>query len=106
MQRVSLCALGLAAGFFLSGTAQAQLQGVVNENGFISLSVDGNGNNDFGGGFLEVDKPAGATVRGAYLAAATNFDYVMQSTDVELEGNPITFTQSVFNNAGTFSPTF
>ena len=44
---------------------------LVTETGFISLSVDGVGTNNPGGGIIQVDKPAGATVRGAYFAAAS-----------------------------------
>lgn len=42
---------------------------VVTETGFISLSVDGLGTLD-GTGIIKVDKPAGATVRSAFLAMA------------------------------------
>src|SRR5687767_8910966 len=44
---------------------------VVTETGFISLSVDGLGTNDPIGGIIQVEKQEGATVRGAYLAAAS-----------------------------------
>ncbi len=43
----------------------------VSETGKISLSMDGIGTNNVSGGNVQVLKPAGATVRKAYLAAAT-----------------------------------
>lgn len=43
---------------------------IVTETGLISLSIDGLGTVS-SGGTIQVDKPAGATVRGAYLAAAS-----------------------------------
>ena len=43
----------------------------VTEKGLISLSVDGLGTNT-ASGIIQVEKPTGATVRGAYMAAAAN----------------------------------
>lgn len=43
---------------------------VVTETGFISLSMDGLGTNS-ASGTIQVEKPAGATVRSAYMAAAS-----------------------------------
>ena len=43
---------------------------VVTETGFISLSIDGAGTNA-SSAIIQVDKPAGATVRKAFMAAAS-----------------------------------
>ncbi len=81
----------------LAATADGQLQGIVNHDGLISVSVDANGNNNPAGGLLDVAKPnAGATVRAAYLAAASHTLYFISNTDIELAGTPIVWTDSVF----------
>ncbi len=46
------------------------LKPIVSETGLISLSVDALGLQENTQGFVHVNKPAGATVRGAYLASA------------------------------------
>jgi hypothetical protein len=56
-----------------AGVAHAKLVPVVQATGKISVSVDGQGNNNPDGGTLRISKPAGATVRGAFLMAASNF---------------------------------
>jgi lysophospholipase L1-like esterase len=66
---------------------------LVAETGFVSLSVDAVGSNAAAGGIISVEKPAGATVRGAYIAAAsTGFtNYKIQDGDIVIGGAPITF---------------
>jgi hypothetical protein len=61
------------------------------ESGFISLSVDAAGTNDPAGTTISVQKHAGATVRKAYLfAASTGFSgYTPADGDVVLAGTPI-----------------
>lgn len=94
-----LACLALAA--LSAGLTHAQLQGVVNEDGLISVSVDAEGNNSTFGGNLEILKPnASATVRSAYLAAASNFFYTIADGDILLEGVPVAWDLSVTNNAG------
>ncbi|WP_339133779.1 MAG: hypothetical protein WGN25_13680 [Candidatus Electrothrix sp. GW3-4] len=51
-------------------SSSTKLQPVVSETGFITLSVDGLGVATNIEGSIQVSKPAGATVRGAYLATA------------------------------------
>ena len=60
----------------------------VTETGFISASIDGLGTNSGAGGTIQVDKPSGATVRGAYMAAAsTGFGgRVLANGDVKIDG--------------------
>lgn len=73
---------------------------VVNETGLISVSIDGLGMRATSGN-IQVDKPAGATVRSAYLASASTgyTDYVFfgpltdyyKNVGVRLLGVPITW---------------
>ena len=73
----------------------------ITESGKISLSADGVGSNDPAGATVQVEKPnAGATVRSAFFACASNFNRVINDGDVSLDGNPITWAASVQNNAG------
>jgi len=60
---------------------------VVTETGFISLSVDASGSNA-ASAIIQVNKPAGATVRGAYMAAAsTGFSgRTLNDGDVKIDG--------------------
>ena len=81
--------------------AQAQLAPVVQESGAVTLSVDALGTNDPAGGSVMVDKPMGATVRSAYLAAcshAVSGPSTINNGDVQLLGTPVNWTQAVFNN--------
>lgn len=61
---------GLAAAQALAPDA---ILPAVTFTGRVSWSVDGLGSNDPNGGIIQVEKPAGATVKSAYLAAATIF---------------------------------
>jgi hypothetical protein len=91
----------LAGSLALVGPAQAQLTGLVAEDGFISLSVDGVGTNDPAGTTIQVNKPsAGATVRSAYLAAASTFTNPILPGQITLNGVEVGFTESVFNGIG------
>ncbi len=60
---------------------------VVTETGFISLSIDGAGTNA-ASAIIQVDKPAGATVRSAFMAAAsTGFSgRKLSNGDVRIDG--------------------
>jgi len=99
---MSLAAL---AATLLSAPVQAQISAVVQESGNISVSIDGAGGNNASES-IDVDKPAGATVRGAYLSAASNFDRIINDNDITLAGTGVTVDQSVINNAGIANPTF
>lgn len=65
----------------------------VTATGSVSLSVDGVGTNDPGGAVATVDKPAGATVRNAYLiAASTGFSgYEPRDGDITIGGVPVSW---------------
>jgi hypothetical protein len=61
----------------------------VTETGKISLSVDGLGVYPGNQGIIQVEKPAGATVRSAYFAAATTGftgDPKLSAGDIEIDG--------------------
>jgi hypothetical protein len=60
---------------------------IVRETGKVSLSVDGLGTNS-ASGIIQVQKPAGATVRGAYMAAATTgfSGRVLNNNDIRIDG--------------------
>jgi hypothetical protein len=97
MKFTTFAAAAFAAVTLCAPSASAQLEAAVQETGNISLSSDGNGNNSAGGGLLQVDKPAGATVRGAYLCAAGNFNRVINDGDVSLNGTALNWDMVAFN---------
>ncbi len=68
------------------------LTAVVTETGTISWSIDGIGTT--GTGALQVDKPAGATVRKAYAAASSSPGQLMTNTSFLLNGSPIIWDAS------------
>ncbi len=68
---------------------------VVTETGFISLSIDGLGTNE-ASGIIQVEKPAGATVRSAYMAAASTgwSSRVLANGDVKINGAPVVWSMT------------
>lgn len=72
------------------------LSPIVTETGLISVSIDGMGTNAQTG-TIQVNKPVGATVKAAYLmAASTGFSgYQIPNGQVLLSGAPVTFTNHV-----------
>jgi hypothetical protein len=69
-----------------SSITSGSIKPVVTETGKISASISGLGITARDG-FLQVDKPAGATVRRAYLGAATTgfYRYLLRLGDIKLE---------------------
>jgi hypothetical protein len=69
----------------------AALEPFHSDSGFISLSVDAVGTNDPAGAPIDVHKNAGATVRKAFLfAASTGFSgYTPVDGDVTIDGSPV-----------------
>ncbi len=64
------------------------LKPIVTETGKISLSLDGLGSN-MASGIIQVEKPAGATVRKAYMAAAsmgTSGGYIIPNGGITIDG--------------------
>ena len=94
--------LALVTGLFVlaaAPSAQAQIAPFTTENGNITLSTDAIGTNN-ASGIVSVQKPAGATVRVAYLFAATTpGGGVISNTDITINGSPVTFN-------GTFANVF
>lgn len=77
------------------------LSPLVTATGFVSLSVDGIGTNNSNGS-LHVEKPSGATVRGAYLAAATTglSNYVLDDSDIQIDGVAVAWSNTVGTSIG------
>ncbi|MFP2895227.1 immunoglobulin-like domain-containing protein [Corallococcus sp. 4LFB] len=77
----------------------------VTESGFITLSIDGLGTNG-PSGVVQADKPsAGATVRRAYLAAAsTGFSgYRLGNTDVRIDSQAVAWSTSIANSISSWN---
>ena len=77
---------------------------VVTVSGRVSLSVDGVGTNA-ASGLVEVLKPAGATVRSAFVAAASTggSGRVLANGDVSIDGQPITWSISTPSSITSFN---
>ena len=72
----------------------------VTEVGKISTSINAIGENS-GSGTLTIVKPAGATVRKAYMAAATTgfSSYTLAAGDIKIDGTPVTWDIADFPNS-------
>lgn len=83
----------------LASSAAAALTRTVAEYGRVSLSLDAVGTTD-SSGILHVDKPAGATVRRAFLMAVTSGFTFRQLTanDVTLLDSPVAWNAAVPSN--------
>ncbi len=65
----------------------AEISPVATERGLISLSLDGLGSTNPTGGIIQVEKLAGATVRNAYLVAATIYNAAsIADGEVKIDG--------------------
>lgn len=84
--------------------ASGGLQPLVTETGKISWSIDALGTNS-PPGTIQVDKPTGATVRKAYLAAAsTGFGgYRLSDSDITVNGNPVEWDMEVYNSIYSYN---
>lgn len=85
-----------SGGKVVQGAAPEAISPVASETGLISWSIDGLGTNS-STGTIEVQKPAGATVRKAYMAAAsTGFTgYVIANGDISVNGTPVNWSMTV-----------
>jgi hypothetical protein len=94
-----------AAGIWGVAHASAALSPFASESGKISLSVDALGSNDPAGGMIRVQKNAGATVRKAWLfAATTGFSgYVPQDGDVTLAGTAVSWGSTMANAIASYN---
>jgi hypothetical protein len=81
-----------------SAAGVTSLQPKVTVTGLVTLSVDGLGTNN-STGIIDVDKPAGATVRGAYMAAAsTGFSsHVIANGDMTSNGTGVNWDDALAN---------
>jgi len=71
-------------------TPAGGLRMVVNERGHVSRSIAGVTSDTTAGGVLTINKPAGATVRGAYFAIATRGFTATPLTDpLTIDGQPV-----------------
>jgi hypothetical protein len=72
---------------------------MVTESGFITLSIDGVGTTATAG-VVDVQKPAGATVRRAFLAAASRggSQFQIPNGNVRLDGQLVNWSRSVQNS--------
>ncbi len=104
---------GTAPAGQLDGAAQpaaidapaAAIAPMVTVTGKVNLSVDGVGSNNSDGGIVQVEKPAGATVRNAYMAAAsTGFSgHVIANGDVKIDGASVNWGTSLANSIGSYN---
>jgi PKD domain/Bacterial Ig-like domain (group 1) len=78
---------------------------VYRETGLLSLSVDGLGTNNALGGTIQVEKPAGATVRRAFLAAAsTGFSQrLLLNGDVKINGANVNWSLTTPSSVTSFN---
>jgi hypothetical protein len=84
--------------------ASAPLAPVYTESGAITLSVDGMGTLTSTGN-IRVQKPAGATVRRAFLGSVTTGGsrYQLGSNDIALAGTTVVFTLAASNAISSFN---
>jgi hypothetical protein len=78
---------------------------MVTEVGKISWSIDGLGTMA-STGHIQVEKPAGATVRKAYMASATQYGAAQKQIapgEIKIDGADVTFTSSVPNALSTYN---
>lgn len=90
---------GTGPGGTLKPNESLSIDVVSTESGKISLSIDGIGTND-ASGIVQVEKPAGATVRKAFFAAASSGGHDILNGDVQINGTPINWIYDIWNNAG------
>ena len=102
MNRFKLLALLslLLLAAFSPQIVRASLEIEVFETGKLYLSADGAGSNfgGAGGAITQVNKPSSTlTVRKAFLACATVPGRDIKNGDVQLDGNPVSWSKSVLN---------
>jgi len=90
---------------FLPASAQTNpLTPMVTENGYINLSLDALGTTN-SSGYIQVNKPANATVRSAYLiAASTGFSKVMLSDgDITIDGASVIWSSTLNSSISSYN---
>jgi hypothetical protein len=83
----------------------ASISPAVTEVGKISWSIDGLGVYPGTTGIIQVEKPAGATVRSAYMAAATTGDsrYKLLPGDIKIDGADVVWTNEISSSIGSYN---
>src|SRR5882724_10584422 len=80
------------------------LQLVVNERGHLSRSIAGVTSDTISGGTLTLNKPAGATVRSAYMGiATTGFTSTPLSDPVTIDGQPVPLDNPTPSGIGSYN---
>ncbi|WP_420456079.1 Ig-like domain-containing protein [Rubrivirga sp.] len=83
-------------------TPSNALDPVITETGLISASIDGCGTTA-PTCITDVEKPAGATVRRAYLAASTSFSATIPDGGITINGAPVTWDDTDSGLGGFFN---
>jgi len=91
-----------------AGLSEVEMGSIVSlaaQTGAISLSVDGLGTNAPLGGVIQVEKPPGATVRKAYMAAATSGHSlrILADGDVKIDGADVQWSIITPSNIRSFN---
>lgn len=89
------CSIGAA--LIAAAPASAALAPFFSASGAVSLSQTGFASNS-GAQTKQIVKPAGATVQAAFLFAAGVGGYVPQSTDITLDAQPVSFSDTPVNS--------
>ena len=89
----------------LVGAANASISPVVTEVGKISWCIDGLGLYPDTIGIIQVEKPAGAMVKSAYMAAATTGfrSYQLAAGDIKIDGADVVWTTEIANSIGSYN---
>lgn len=85
---------------------KAELIPIWQDSGKISVSVNAEGNNNPEGGTIKISKPEGATVRKAFIMAASHSNRKIIDGDIVLENTPISWVKSVFNGISSSNTNF
>ncbi len=88
----------VAASLVITAPAGAQISAVVTDSGQISLSLDASGSNAASHA-IGFEKPAGATVRSVYIAAATYSGATLPDGQITIDGVPVFWDMKFFNDA-------
>src|SRR5947209_9411124 len=92
------CSIGAA--LIAAAPASAALAPYFSTSGAVSLSQTGFASNS-GPQTKQIVKPSGATVQAAFLFAAGVGGYIPQSTDITLDAQPVSFSDTpVHSNFG------
>lgn len=92
-------------GLFFNTLAWANLVPIVQVTGKISVSVSAKGDNNQMGYSLQVNRPGGTRVRGAFLMAASYGGRSIADGDITFCGQSITWNKKVINGVSSY-PTF